>query len=83
MIPRGCRVLSTRHSSLIHDRIQIGAEALEVDTGRTGEHCGREIGCDEPLVSDRVQLAYRDAVAGDHEGLAAIQRTHDRSAFVP
>jgi hypothetical protein len=34
-------------------------------------------------VPERRQLADRNAVAGDDECLAAIQRAHDLAAFVP
>ncbi len=68
---------------LIQDRVDVGSEPSELDCrGVREEHDGR-LRCDELTLPKRGQLADRNAVARDDEGLTTIEGPHDLAALVP
>jgi hypothetical protein len=69
--------------TLIEDRVDVVPEPRTVVTGSACEESDGCVGAHEPTLPERSQLADRDAVAGDDERLAAVERTHDLAAFVP
>jgi hypothetical protein len=68
---------------LVEDRVDVGSEPRNVEDWSAREEGDGCISADEPSLPERRQLADRNAVAGDDECLAAIQRAHDLAAFVP
>ncbi len=68
---------------LVEDRIDVGSEPRTVEDWSAREEGDGCVGAHEPTLPKRRQLADRDAVAGDDECLAAVERAHDLAAFVP
>jgi prevent-host-death family protein len=68
---------------LVEERIDVGSEPRTVQDWSAREKLDGCLGADEPTLSKRRQLADRNAVAGDDERLAAIERAHDLAALVP
>jgi hypothetical protein len=68
---------------LVEDRVDVGSEPRAVEDWSAREEGDGCVGADEPTPPKRRQLADRDAVAGDDERLAAVERAHDLPAFVP
>jgi hypothetical protein len=69
--------------TLVEDRIDVGSESPTVDDRSAGEEGDGCVGAHEPALSQRRQLADRDAVPGHDERLAAVERAHDLAALVP
>jgi hypothetical protein len=68
---------------LVDDRIDVGSESPTVDDRGAREEGDGCVGTHEPTLPDRRQLADRDAVTGNDERLAAVERAHDLAAVVP
>jgi hypothetical protein len=68
---------------LVEDRVDVGSEARAVEDGSAREDGDGCVGPDEPTLPNGRQFADRDAVAGDDERLAAVERAHDLPTFVP
>jgi hypothetical protein len=68
---------------LVEDRVDVGSELPTVDDRSAREEGDGCVGAHEPTLPERRQLADRDAVTGDDEHLAAIERTHDLATLVP
>jgi hypothetical protein len=62
--------------------IEVVAEALRIDRWSPGEHCRSRFRADEPVASERHQLADRDTGTSHDERLTAIDSTHDLAAVV-
>src|SRR5207245_1220030 len=73
---------ATRARSLIEDRVDLGSESLAIDRRCAREQSDGGLRADEPTLSQRCQFADRDAIAGDDERLAAVERSHDLAALV-
>jgi hypothetical protein len=69
--------------TLVEDRIDVGSESPTVDDRSAGEEGDGCVGAHEPTFPERHELAHRDAVTGDDEHLAAVERAHDLAALVP
>jgi hypothetical protein len=68
---------------LVEDRIDVGSEPGTVQDWSAREECDGCVGAHEPTLPNRRQLTDRDAVTGHDERLAAVERAHDLTAFVP
>src|SRR5262245_23098163 len=79
--PRGCRS-GTRARVLVEHAIDVAAETCAVDVRRAVERCRDDFRVHEPASPDRKELADRDAVSRDEEGLSPIETTHDLAAVV-
>jgi len=68
---------------LVENRIDVGSEPRTVEDWSAREQSDGCVGAHEPTLSERHQLADRDAVAGDDERLSTVERPHDLAALVP
>lgn len=68
---------------LVDDRVDVGSEPRNVEDWSAREEGDGCVRADEPSLPERRQLADRNAVSGDDERLAAVERAHDLAAFVP
>jgi hypothetical protein len=68
---------------LVEDRIDVGSESPNVDDRSAGEKDDGCVSAHEPTPPERRQLADRDAVTGDDEHLATVERSHDLATLVP
>jgi hypothetical protein len=68
---------------LAEDGIDVGSEPRAVEDWSAREESHGGVGAYEPTLPKRCQLAHGNAVAGDDERLAAVERAHDLAAFVP
>ena len=68
---------------LVDDRVDVGSESFTVEDRSAREEGDRCVGAHELTLPERRQLADRDAVTGDDEHLATIERAHDLAALVP
>ncbi len=82
MIPRAWRCSGTRSRVLVKRRVDVGPEPLELHRRRTGKASDRGFRSNELPLPERHQLAYGHSVAGDDEGLSAIEGSHDLAALV-
>src|SRR6266516_6372070 len=82
MIPRACLPSGTGSRVLVEQRVEIVAEALEVDRrcARERRDCG--VGGYEAALSQRRQLSDRHSASGDDERFSAVERPHDLAALV-
>jgi hypothetical protein len=67
---------------LVKPPVDVGAELVGVDRGRSGEGRQRGIAGDVPSTTHGSQLADGHPVAGDAERFAGIERAHDLAAVV-
>src|SRR5687768_4662563 len=82
-IPRGGRRMSaTRRRVLACGSIELGTEPLVVVARRGAAHGHGGLCRDEAMTSERRQLADRDTVARDDEGVAFVELSHDFAAVV-
>lgn len=82
MIPRAWRGSATRRGALIEPGVDVIAEPLKLDGRRAAEACSRGFCRDELTLTERRQLTNGDAVPGDDECFAAVERSHDLAALV-
>jgi hypothetical protein len=69
--------------TLVEDRIDVGSESPTVDDRSAGEEGDGCVGAHEPTLPKGRQLPDWNAVTGDDEHLAAVERAHDLAALVP
>jgi hypothetical protein len=67
---------------LVEDRIDVGSEPRTVEDWSAREEGDSCVGAHEATLPERRKLTDWDAVPGDDERLAAVERPHDLAAFV-
>src|SRR5262249_5101649 len=81
--PRSRRGSGTRRRVLVEDAVDVGTEPDWIDPRRSGERAHDDLRRDEAATPERDQLTHWRPVAGDDEGLALVERSHDLAAVVP
>ena len=81
--PRSRRDSGTRRRVLVEDAIDLGAEPGWIDPRGSGERAHDDVRRDEAATPERDQLTHGRPVAGDDEGLALVECSHDLAAVVP
>lgn len=82
MSPRAWRGSATRTRALIEEGVDVASESLPVDRRCARKLSDGSLRADELTISKRCQLTNGDAVAGDDEGLTAVECAHDVAALV-
>src|SRR5712691_7622990 len=82
MIPRSCRCSATRSWVLVEQSVDVGPEAPELHPRCARKDGYTSVGRNELALPERRQLTNRHAVAGDDEGLSAVECPHDLSTLV-
>jgi len=67
---------------LVDELVQIRSEARGVDRRGPLERCEGDVSWHETAATHGNQLAYRNAVAGDHKGFPSIKSPHDLPTVV-
>ena len=81
--PRSRRGSDTWSRVLVEDAIDVGAEPGRIDCRGSGERAHDDFRRDEAATPERDQLTHGRSVAGNDEGLALVERSHDLAAVVP